>query len=59
MFPPAARDIDGKQIVELRSLLNMKLVSNRRKDLIDASWLEVLDPVLAERLQALLDDPDG
>ena len=65
-----ARDIDGKQIVELRSLLNMKLVSNLRIDrvhvrdmisvgLIDDSWLEGLEPFLAERLQALLDDPDG
>jgi hypothetical protein len=65
-----ARDIDGTQIVELVELLRMKLVSNRRKDqvhvldmigvgLIDESWLSSFEPSLAERLQTLLDDPDG
>ncbi len=65
-----ARDIDGKQIVELVELVRMKLVSNRRKDqvhvldmigvgLIEASWLPSFEPYLAERLQTLLDDPDG
>ena len=63
-------EIEGKRIVELLSLLEMKLVSNRDKDrvhvrdmigvgLIDDSWLEKLEPTLATRLQALLDDPDG
>jgi len=63
-------EIEGKRIVELLSLLEMKLVSNRRKDqvhvldmigvgLIDGTWLEKLDPSLATRLQTLLDDPDG
>ncbi len=65
-----ARTIDGKLIVELVDLVRMKLESNRRKDqvhildmigvqLIDQSWLTRLEPHLAERLQALLDDPDG
>jgi len=63
-------EIEGKRIVSLLSLLEMKLVSNRDKDrvhvrdmigvgLIDDSWLEKLEPMLATRLQALLDDPDG
>ena len=65
-----ARTIDGKLIVELVDLVRMKLESNRRKDqvhildmigvqLIDQSWLTRLEPHLAERLQALLDEPDG
>ena len=65
-----ARDIDGKQIVELVELVRMKLVSNRRKDqvhvldmigvgLIDATWLNEFEPHLRQRLQQLLDDPDG
>jgi hypothetical protein len=65
-----SRDIDGKRFVELLRLLEMKLVSNRDKDrvhvrdmigvgLIDESWLEKLNPLLAQRLQELLDDPDG
>jgi len=48
----------------------MKLLSNRDKDrtqvrdlvgvgLIDGSWLAKLPPVLAERLQAILDTPDA
>jgi len=63
-------EIEGKRIVELLSLLEMKLVSNRRKDqvhvldmigvgLIDGTWLEKLDPALVTRLQTLLDDPNG
>ena len=63
-------EIEGKRIVELLSLLEMKLVSNRRKDqvhvldmigvgLIDGTWLEKLDPALVTRLQTLLDDPKG
>ncbi len=62
--------IDGKRVVDLNCLLKMKLTSNRRKDqvhvldmigvgLIDESWLGQLELELAERLQALLDDPDG
>ena len=63
-------EIEGKRIVDLLPLLEMKLVSNRDKDrvhirdmigvgLIDASWLANLEPTLAARLQALLEDPDG
>ena len=63
-------DFEGKRIVELVALIRMKLNSNRRKDqthlldmihvgLIDASWPARFEPVLAERLQALIDDPDG
>jgi len=63
-------DIAGKQIVDLLGLLKMKLVGFRRKDqvhildmigvgLIDESWLPKLPSELAERLQELLDDPDG
>jgi hypothetical protein len=48
----------------------MKLLSNRRKDqvhvedligvgLIDRSWPARMPPLLAQRLQAILDTPDG
>ncbi|MEN0111886.1 MAG: hypothetical protein AAF805_14295 [Planctomycetota bacterium] len=56
--------------VSLEALVRMKLISYRKKDqvhlldmieleLIDAAWPARFDPPLAERLQALLDDPDG
>ena len=65
-----SRHMKGKAIVELESLVRMKLTSFRRKDqvhvldmieigLIDASWVERLDPMLGQRLQELLDDPLG
>ncbi len=52
------------------SLVKMKLTSFRRKDqvhiqdmisigIIDESWLDRLPPSLQNRLQELLDDPDG
>jgi hypothetical protein len=58
------------RLLELDPLVRMKLVSFRRKDqvhlldmievgLIDASWTNRLPPELAERLQELLDNPDG
>lgn len=58
------------QVIELESLVVMKLMSNRRKDLVhiedliamrlvDESWLDKLPPELAERLQHVLDTPDG
>jgi hypothetical protein len=58
------------QVIALESLIEMKLLSNRRKDqvhvedligvgLIDASWLSKLPPELAARLQLILDTPDG
>lgn len=57
-------------IVELEDLVRMKLTSFRRKDqvhlldmigieIIDASWPARFPPELGERLQQLLDDPDG
>ena len=58
------------RVINLEALVRMKLVSNRRKDqvhiedmlrvgLIDATWLKRYPPVLAERLQYILDTPDG
>lgn len=60
----------GKIVVELESLVRMKLTSFRRKDqvhvldmievgLIDATWVERLETSLGQRLQELLDDPFG
>ncbi len=57
-------------IVSLEALVNMKLNSYRRKDqvhlqdlldigLIDESWCSRLCPQHAERLQQLIDTPDG
>ena len=54
----------------LESLVKMKLTSYRRKDqvhlldmihvgLIDQTWPQKYDAELSDRLQALLDDPDG
>jgi hypothetical protein len=69
--PDQSRQISGKQIIDLAELVRMKLTSYRDKDrvhvrdligvgLIDASWPSNFEqPLLAERLQALLDDPDG
>lgn len=58
------------QVVSLPALVRMKLDSNRLKDrvhildligvgLVDASWLPGLPTMLAERLQQLLDNPNG
>ena len=58
------------QVIALESLMEMKLLANRDKDkvhlrdliamgLIDASWLGKLPPELAERLQRILDTPEG
>lgn len=57
-------------VIELQPLVEMKLNSWRRKDqvhlqdmielgLIDKNWLNRFSPALSERLQELLDDPDG
>jgi hypothetical protein len=65
-----AVEINEKRIVELESLVEMKLNSYRDKDrthlrdmiqigLIDASWPDRFPPQLGQRLQALLDDPEG
>jgi hypothetical protein len=56
--------------VSLEGLVRMKLVANRRKDqvhvldmidvgLVDATWCARLPPELSERLQAILDTPEG
>ena len=61
---------DDYDVVSLPALLKMKLNSFRRKDqvhlldmlsvgLIDATWLDKLPPEHAERLQQLIDDPEG
>jgi hypothetical protein len=58
------------RVLNLEALLRMKLTWNRDKDrthvrdlidvgLVDASWCGRLPEELAQRLQALLDDPDG
>jgi len=58
------------QVIALRALVEMKLNSYRRKDqthlldmievgLIDWDWPKRFPPMLAERLQLLLDDPNG
>ncbi len=65
-----AVEINEKRIVELESLVEMKLNSYRRKDqthlldmiqvgLIGATWPDRFPPPLGQRLQTLLDDPDG
>ncbi len=57
------------RVIDLDSLVTMKLMSNRRKDqvhvidmigvgLIDASWLARLPAELAGRLKQILDNPD-
>ena len=70
---PSLSTIDdpaGFRVVTLEALVLMKLLSNRDKDrthvrdligvgLIDRSWLAKLPPVLAERLQGILDTPDS
>jgi hypothetical protein len=61
---------DEYNIVPLKALVRMKLNSFRRKDqvylldmlglgIIDATWLPSLATLHAERLQQLIDDPDG
>lgn len=57
-------------VIPLQSLVQMKLTAYRRKDqvhlldligagLVDQSWSTRFPAVLADRLQALLDDPNG
>jgi hypothetical protein len=63
-------DPGGYRVITLEALVHMKLLSNRDKDrthirdligvgLIDRSWPARLPPVLAERLQGILDTPDA
>ena len=58
------------QVATLMALVRMKLIANRRKDqvhlldligvgFIDATWPARFPPPLGERLQQLLDDPNG
>ncbi len=58
------------QVASLEALVRMKLIANRRKDqvhlldligvgLIDATWPARFPPPLGERLQQLLDNPNG
>ncbi len=62
--------IDGKRVVDLQALVEMKLNSYRDKDrthlrdmiqigLIDSTWPEKFAKPLGDRLQMLLDDPEG
>jgi Uncharacterised nucleotidyltransferase len=63
-------DPAGFRVITLEALVHMEFLSNRDKDrthvrdlvgvgLIDRSWLAWLPPVLAERLQGILDAPDA
>lgn len=63
-------DPAGFRVIALEALVQMKLLSNRDKDrthirdligvgLIDRGWLARLHAVLAERLQQILDTPEG
>jgi hypothetical protein len=58
------------RVLSLQALVQIKLTAFRRKDqvhlldliaigLVDPSWTAKLPPVLASRLQTLLDTPDG
>jgi len=62
--------VEQYKLIKLQPLLTMKLTSFRRKDqvhvqdligvgLVDETWPDRLQPELAERLQELLDDPEG
>lgn len=61
---------DSFQLVTLDALVRMKLAAYRDKDrthlrdlievgLLDSNWIPKLPSVLAERLQALIDTPEG
>jgi hypothetical protein len=63
-------DPAGFRVITLEALVQMKLMSNRDKDrthvrdliavgLVDHSWVAKLPPVLAERLQGILDTPES
>ena len=62
--------IEGARTLPLEALVRMKLTSFRREDqvhildmisidMIDETWLPRFSPELRQRLQELLDDPDG
>ena len=61
---------DGFELVPLEDLVRMKLTSYREKDrmhlrdlasvgLVDEGWVARFPDLLAERLQLILDDPEG
>jgi len=63
-------DPAGFRVLKLEELIQLELLLNRNKDqmhvrdlidvgLIDRTWLAKLPPVLAERLQGILDTPDA
>lgn len=65
-----SQDHDSYRLLELKSLVTMKLTSFRLKDrvhlldmigvgLLDQSWVTKFSPELGDRLQELLDNPDG
>jgi len=65
-----SQDMGSFRILNLDALMRIKLTVFRRKDqvhlldligigLVDQSWTKRLPPVLAARLQQLLDTPDG
>jgi len=70
---PDVDDVDGElgfHLIALDALVTMKLTSYRRIDRVhlrdmieigqlDETWLDRVPPSLRERLQALLDDPNG
>jgi hypothetical protein len=71
---PGVSEIDPThadfRLIDLLALVTMKLTSYRDKDRVhlrdmmeigqlDASWLPRVPPALRQRLQDLLDDPDG
>ncbi len=69
-MPASSTKMSGKRVVGLVELVEMKLNSYRDKDrvhlrdmigvgLIDADWPGKFAPPLDQRLQTLLDDPDG
>jgi hypothetical protein len=64
------RDPANYPVITLEAPVSMKLMSHRLKDrvhlqdligvgLIDATWVSKFPPELAERLQRLLDTPEG
>jgi hypothetical protein len=65
-----AVDMGSFRVLKLEALVRIKLTAFRDKDrthvrdligvgLVDQSWTKKLPAVLAERLQGLLDTPDG
>ncbi|MEM9754215.1 MAG: hypothetical protein AAF916_12655 [Planctomycetota bacterium] len=66
----ASERTESYRVISLEALVTIKLTAFRRKDqvhlldmigvgLVDATWPARLPAVLGERLQQLLDDPDG